>query len=69
MDVEHIVACSKHPECELRLGTASGNGTHKVIKFAWRDKNGRVARGGEFPVDALPQALSFAIRKGYIALE
>ena len=57
--------------CEIRLGTASwddGSGTAKSVKYAWFDKNGKVARGGEFPVEVLPQALDFAIRKGYVRL-
>lgn len=57
--------------CELRLGTASwddGSGLSKSIKYTWFDKNGKAARGGEFPVEALPQALEFAIRNGYITL-
>ncbi len=59
------------PDCELRLGTASwddGSGRAKSIKYTWFDKNGKAARGGEFPVEALPQALDFAIRKGYVSL-
>jgi hypothetical protein len=60
-----------NPACEFRLGVASwddGSRTAKSVKFAWFDKNGKAARGGEFPVEALPQALDFAIRKGYISL-
>ena len=59
------------PNCEIRLGIASwddGSGTARSVKFAWFDKNGKTARGGEFPVEALPQALEFAIRNGYIRL-
>lgn len=59
------------PRCEIRLGIASwddGTGTARSIKYAWFDKNGKVARGGEFPVEALPQALEFAIRNGYLRL-
>lgn len=58
--------------CELRLGTASwddGSGTRKSIKYTWFTKDGKAARGGEFPVEALPQALDFAIRKGYLRCE
>lgn len=58
-------------KCELRLGTASwddGSGEAKSIKYTWFGKNGKAARGGEFPVEALPQALCFAIRNGYIKL-
>jgi hypothetical protein len=59
------------PKCEMRLGVASwdgGSGTNHSFKYAWFDKNGRTARGGEIPVEALPQALDFAIRKGYVSL-
>lgn len=54
---------------ELRLGVASwdnGSGTKMSIKYTWFDKLNRAARGGEMPVEALRQALKFAIRKGYI---
>lgn len=57
--------------CEIRLGIASwddGSGTHKSVKYTWFDKNGKAARGGEFPVEALPQALEFAIKNGYVTL-
>lgn len=57
--------------CELRLGISSwddGSGKSKSIKYTWFDKNGKAARGGEFPVEALPQALEFAIRNGYVTL-
>jgi hypothetical protein len=63
---------SKHnPNCEHRLGVASwdnGSNTETSFKFTWFDKNGKAARGGEIPVEALPQALDFAIRKGYVSL-
>ncbi len=57
---------------ELRLGVASwddGSRTAMSVKFAWFDKTGKAARGGEIPVEALPQLLTFAIRKGYLDLE
>jgi hypothetical protein len=60
-----------NPDCELRLGVASwakGDETQKSIKFTWFDKNGKAARGGEFPVEALAQALEFAIRRKYVRL-
>jgi hypothetical protein len=71
MRAEHAEPVKNHPDKELRLGIASwdkGSGKDRSIKFAWYTKNGKVARGGEFPVDALPQALDFAIRKGYVSL-
>ena len=58
-------------DCEIRLGIASwdqGQGTSRSVKYTWFDKNGKAARGGEFPVEALPQALEFAIRSGYLRL-
>jgi hypothetical protein len=44
------------------------NPESKSIKFAWQDKNGRTARGGEVPVEVVPQMLEFAIREGYLTL-
>jgi hypothetical protein len=60
-----------NPDDEIRLGIASwddGSGTAKSVKYTWFDKNGKAARGGELPVEALPQALEFAIRNGYLRL-
>lgn len=59
------------PNCEIRLGIASwddGTNTAKSVKYTWFDKNGKAARGGEIPVQAIPQALEFAIRTGYLKL-
>jgi len=56
-------------DCEIRLGIASwddGTNTAKSVKYTWFGKDGKAARGGEFPVEALPQALDFAIRSGYL---
>jgi hypothetical protein len=59
-------------DCEIRLGIASwddGSGTARSVKYTWfNKKDGKASRGGEFPVEALPQALDFAIRKGYVSL-
>lgn len=71
MKVEHKELAKIDLNCEIRLGVASwdnGSNTSKSIKYTWFDKNGKAARGGEFPVEALSQALDFAIRKGYISL-
>jgi hypothetical protein len=59
------------PTCEIRLGIASwddGNGTAKAAKYTWFDTNGKAARGGELPVEALPQMVDFAVRRGYLSL-
>ncbi len=69
MKVEFSESAKNDPNCEIRLGVASwadGNNAVKSVKYAWPDKNGKVARGGEIPVKALRQAYEFAIQKGYI---
>ena len=71
MNVEFFEQAKNDPNCEIRLGIASwddSGGSNKSVKYTWFDTNGKAARGGEFPVDALPQMLDFAIRKGYISL-
>lgn len=71
MQVAHAEPAKIDPNCEFRLGIASwddGSHTAKSIKYTWFDKNGKAARGGEFPVEGLPQALEFAIRKGFLSL-
>jgi hypothetical protein len=44
---------------EIRSGRSSWeNGADTSVKFAWPDKNGRIARGGEVPCAmAVPMAL------------
>ena len=72
MKVAFSEPARNNPGCELRLGIASWDddtNSNMSVKFAWFSKDGKVARGGEFPVEALPQALDFAIRKGYVSLD
>jgi len=71
MKVEHKEPAKIDSNCEIRLGVASwddGSCSSKSVKYTWFDKNGKAARGGEFPVEALPQAIDFATRKGYVSL-
>ena len=71
MQVAHSEPAEFDQNCEIRLGVASwddGSNTDKSVKYTWFDKNGKAARGGEFPVEALPQALDFAIRKGFVSI-
>ncbi|MGI5058020.1 hypothetical protein [Treponema pectinovorum] len=68
MKAEHIEKAKNDSDCEIRLGQASWDSSKKSIKYTWFDINGKPTRGGEFPVEALPQMLDFAIRKGYISL-
>lgn len=57
---------------EIRAGVASwddGSETAKSIKFTWFNAaNGHASRGGEVPVEALPQMLEFAIKHGFLKL-
>ena len=68
----HAEPSKTDPNCEIRLGIASwddGSGTAKSVKFTWFDKNGEKPRVGEkCRSRRLPQALDFAIRKGYLSL-
>lgn len=71
MRMECSELAKTNPDCELRLGASSwdpDNPESKSIKFASKDKNGKTARSGEVPVEALPQMLEFAIREGYLTL-
>lgn len=73
MQVAHSEPADVGDRCEIRLGVASwaekGDTTTKSVKFTSFDKNGRATRSGEFPVEALPQMLDFAIRNGYLTLD
>lgn len=53
---------------ELRLGWASWDTdrTEISVKYTWFDKRGRACRGGEVPIEALPQMLAMAIQSGHL---
>lgn len=60
------------PNCEIRLGVASwdkGDNSKISVKYTWFRTDGKAARGGEMPVEALPQAIEFAIRTGFLTLD
>lgn len=58
------------PTDTLVLGKSSWHGgADKSLKYAWPDKNGKRARGGEVPIVALPQAVIFAAKRGYLSRE
>jgi hypothetical protein len=69
MKVEHQEAVDGVQGDELLLGGSSWDAADRSLKYAWPDKNGRRARGGEVPVSAIPQAVVFAARKGYLTRE
>jgi hypothetical protein len=52
--------------CEIRGGKSSWSDDQNSIKFTWFDKTGKACRGGEVPVEALPQMFEFAIRHGLL---
>lgn len=68
MQVEYSEIARNDPSCEIRLGISSWDNTRKSVKYAWTNADGKISRGGEFPVEALPQMLDFAIRNNYITL-
>jgi len=51
---------------ELLLGRSSWDNKARSLKYAWPDKNGKRARGGELPMSAVPQAVLFAASTGYL---
>ncbi|MCR5622691.1 MAG: hypothetical protein K6G18_12685 [Treponema sp.] len=66
MKTEYTETARNDPACEIRLGTSSWDDSKKSVKYAWTNSDGKIARGGEVPVEALPQMLDFAIRKEYL---
>ncbi len=69
MDPEFCEPVEKRPEDELLLGGSSWDENERSLKYAWRDKKGRRARGGELPISAMPQAVLFAARNDYLTRE
>jgi len=70
MTVLHKEACSSNSGAEIRDGFASWDHGKKVyvsIKYTWFDKRGHACRGGEVPVEALPQMVDVAIKYGYLS--
>ena len=70
MVVHNKEKCLTDPNAEIRDGYASwdeGMRKHISIKYAWFDKRGHACRGGEIPVEALPQMVAVAIKRGYLS--
>jgi hypothetical protein len=55
--------------CYIQVGISSWSDDDVSVKFAAKDKNGKVTRQGEVPIAALPQMLEMAIREGYLKLK
>lgn len=67
MKPEIIETAKNNSDCEIRLGQSSWDSTCKSVKYTWFDKSGKATRGGEFPVEALPQILRMAIEYNYLS--
>jgi hypothetical protein len=56
------------PNCEIRIGEASWDNRQTSVKYTWLTSTGAAARGGEVPIEALPQMLEVAIKRGGLTL-
>jgi hypothetical protein len=50
----------------LLLGRSSWSSDDRSLKYGWPDKNGKIARGGELPIWAIPQAIELAAESGFL---
>jgi len=69
MTVLHKEVCASNSDAEIRDGYASWDKGRKEcfsVKYTWFDKRGHACRGGEVPVEALPQMVAVAIKHGYL---
>lgn len=66
--VKHAEPCMGHPRCEIWVKAASWDKNETSVKFAWPDRNGKAARGGEVPPSVLPQLLDVAIRENLLRI-
>lgn len=56
------------PNCEIRVGEASWDASKTSVKYTWFTSTGAAARGGEVPIEALPQMLEVALKHGGLTL-
>ena len=70
MNHEYKEPCRTHAPDVILFGTASWGGKtgQKSVKYGWYDSLGRICRGGEVPMEALPQMLEIAVREGGLKL-
>ena len=66
--VKHREHCRTHAPDVILFGEASWGGGKQSVKYGWYDVRGRISRGGEVPIEALPQMLEVAIREGGLKL-
>ena len=68
MHHDHVEVCRTHAKDVIIYGPSSWNKGAYSVKYGWYDSRGRICRGGEVPIEALPQMLEVAIRKGGLSL-
>jgi hypothetical protein len=66
--VKHKEPCRTDSTDVILFGEASWGSGNKSVKYGWYDSRGRICRGGEVPIEALPQMLEVAIREGGLTL-
>lgn len=59
---------SKSQPDVILYGPSSWGGGSYSVKYGWYDVRGRISRGGEVPIEALPQMLEVAVRQGGLKL-
>ena len=69
MQSKYSEPCRSEPTCEIRVGASSWDDKCTSVKFTWFNSSGGAARGGEVPIEALPQMLEVAIREGGLRLD
>jgi hypothetical protein len=68
---EHIETCRTHKKDVIIYGEASWSKKSDPkysVKYGWYDKLGRITRGGEIPIEAIPQMLEVAVIQGGLKL-
>jgi hypothetical protein len=68
MQVKHSEVCRFDNKAEIRIGPSSWDDKETSVKYTWFTATGAAARGGEVPIEALPQMLEVAIREGGLKL-
>jgi len=60
------------PNEDIAFGIASWSKPERApeysVKYRWRDRNGRICRGGEFPVHSIARAAILALQSGQLQL-
>jgi hypothetical protein len=67
--VKHREPCRVNPDDVILFGEASWGGGASSVKYGWYDVRGRISRGGEVPLEAIPQMLEVAMREGGLKLD